>query len=290
MARGWRGPGAIPGYQPVRRRVDAAATLSYLVRGMKNLSGTVALITGASAGIGAACARAFAREGARVILAARRLDRLQAVADELADGYGAESYPLEMDVRDRGAVHHALEICLPEQWREIEILVNNAGLGRGLSPLHQGDTDDWDEMIDTNFKGLLYVTREVLPGMVKRRAGHVVNLGSIAGHEVYPGGNVYCATKHAADAVTRGLRLDLLGSGVRVSTVDPGMVDTEFSTVRFHGDQERADRVYRGMAPLTAGDVAEVVLFCVTRPRHVNVDQVIVKPADQADAVHVHRS
>jgi 3-hydroxy acid dehydrogenase / malonic semialdehyde reductase len=168
-------------------------------------------------------------------------------------------------------------------------VVNNAGLARGFDPIHQGSPADWDEMIDTNLKGLLYVTRAVLPGMVERGRGHVINIGSTAGHDVYPKGNVYCATKFAVNALTQGMRMDLLGTGVRVSTVDPGMVETEFSLVRFHGDAERADRVYQGLQPLTAGDVADAVLWCATRPPHVNIDEIILKPTAQASATQVHR-
>jgi serine 3-dehydrogenase len=169
------------------------------------------------------------------------------------------------------------------------VLVNNAGLGRGLDKLWEGDPADWDEMVDTNVKGLLYVTGAVVPGMVARGRGHVINLGSVAGHEVYPGGAVYCATKHAVGAITRALRMDVLGTGVRVSTVDPGMVETEFSVVRFRGDQERADRVYRGMTPLTSDDIAETILWVATRPPHVCIDEIIIKPTDQASATLVHR-
>ena len=235
------------------------------------------LVTGASSGIGAACARAFAGAGARLVLAARRADRLEALAAELRDAHGTESRLLELDVRDAQAVGAALG-ALPPEWAEVDVLVNNAGLGRGLEKAQEGDPAGWDEMVDTNVKGLLYVTRAVLPGMVARGRGHVVNIGSVAGHEVYPGGAVYCATKHAVGAITRGLRMDLLGTGVRVSTVDPGMVETEFSVVRFHGDRERADRVYRGMTPLVADDVADTVLWVATRPPHVCIDEIIIKP------------
>ncbi len=246
------------------------------------------LVTGASAGIGAACARAFAGAGARLVLAARRAERLEALAAELRDAHGADSHLLELDVRDAEAVAAALG-GLPAEWAQVDVLVNNAGLGRGLEKAHEGSPADWDEMVDTNVKALLYVTRAVVPGMVARRRGHVVNIGSVAGHEVYPGGAVYCATKHAVGAITRGLRMDLLGTGVRVSTVDPGMVETEFSVVRFHGDRERADRVYAGMTPLVADDVADAVLWCATRPPHVNVDEIILKPTDQASATLVSR-
>ena len=246
------------------------------------------LVTGASAGIGAACARAFAREGARLVLAARRRERLEELAAELGGEHGAECLLIDLDVRDAAAVEAAIG-ALPAEWAAVDVLVNNAGLGRGLDRLHEGSPADWDEMVDTNVKGLLYVTRAVVPGMVARGRGHVINLGSVAGHEVYPGGAVYCATKHAVAALTQGLRMDVLGTGVRVSTVDPGMVETEFSTVRFKGDEDRARRVYAGMTPLSADDIAETVLWCATRPPHVNIDQIIIKPTDQASATMVHR-
>lgn len=255
---------------------------------MTDMQGKTVLVTGASAGIGAACARAFAAAGARLVLAARRTERLEGLAAELREKHGTECHLIVLDVRDREAVARTLE-GLPAEWAEIDVLVNNAGLGRGMDRVQEGDVDGWDEMVDTNVKGLLYVTRAVVPGMVRRGRGHVVNLGSVAGHEVYTGGAVYCATKHAVGAITRGLRLDLVGTGVRVSTVDPGMVETEFSVVRFQGDQERADRVYAGMTPLTADDIADTVLWCATRPPHVNIDEVIIKPTDQASATVVHR-
>jgi serine 3-dehydrogenase len=246
------------------------------------------LITGASAGIGAACARAFAREGARLVLTARRAERLEALANELRAEHGTECHLLALDVRDARAMAETLG-GLPAEWAEVDVLVNNAGLGLGLAKLQEGTPDDWDQMIDTNVKGLLYATRALTPGMVARGRGHVVNIGSVAGHEVYPGGAVYCATKHAVDAITRGLRMDLLGTGVRVSTVDPGMVETEFSVVRFRGDEERARRVYANMTPLTPDDIADAVLWCATRPPHVNIDEIILKPTDQASATLVHR-
>ena len=252
------------------------------------LRGKCVLVTGASSGIGRECARAFAEGGCRLLLVARRSDRLDALAGDLEQRYGVETVTTSLDVRDRGAVEGWLA-GVPERWREIDILVNNAGLSRGVEPLQQGDIGDWEEMIDTNLKGLLYVTRTVLPGMVERGRGHVINIGSIAGHEVYPGGNVYCATKHAVTALNRGLAIDTLGTGVRVSSVDPGMVETEFSVVRFHGDQQRADGVYAGLEPLTPGDVAEAVLFCATRPPHANVREMILMPSAQAAAVHAHR-
>ena len=243
------------------------------------------LITGASAGIGAACARAFAREGARLVLAARRTERMQALAEELRAAHGTECHLIALDVRDGDAVARALGGLQAA----VDVLVNNAGLGRGMEKLQDGTPAEWDEMIDTNVKGLLYTTRALVPGMVERGRGHVVNLGSVAGHEVYPGGAVYCASKHAVDAITRGLRMDLLGTGVRVSTVDPGMVETEFSVNRFRGDEERARRVYANMTPLTPDDIADAILWCTTRPPHVNIDEIILKPTDQASATQVHR-
>jgi len=254
-----------------------------------DLDGKNVLVTGASSGIGRACAAAFAQAGSRLMLAARRKDRLDALASELRERHGVEILTTSLDVRDRNAVDDWIG-GLPGDWREIDILVNNAGLSRGIEPLHKGDISDWEEMIDTNVKGLLYVTRAVLPGMVDRGHGHVINIGSIAGHEVYPGGNVYCATKHAVTALNRGLAIDTLGTGVRVSSVDPGMVETEFSLVRFHGNAERADGVYDGLEPLSGEDVAEAVIFCATRPAHANVREMILMPSAQAAAVHAHRT
>ncbi|MBU2499832.1 SDR family oxidoreductase [bacterium] len=245
------------------------------------LKDTTIMITGASAGIGEACARIFAREGARLILAARRADRLETLAAALQAAHGTACFNIELDVRDRTAVDAAVA-GLPPQWRAIDVLVNNAGLSRGLDKLQEGDFRDWEEMIDTNIKGLLWVSRAVIPGMVERDRGHVINIGSIAGHQVYPAGNVYCATKHAVRALNQGLRIDLLGTRVRCSTVDPGMVETEFSEVRFHGDAERAGAVYRNFPPLKAEDIAEAVLFCATRPPHVNIQEMLVMPLDQA--------
>jgi len=251
------------------------------------LKNRIALITGASAGIGEACAEVFAREGARLILAARRREKLESLAARLKDGHDTDYHLLELDVRDREAVNNAIG-GLPAEWTDIDILVNNAGLSRGLDKVQDGDAQDWEEMIDTNIKGLLWVSRAVLPGMIARDRGHVVNLGSIAGHQVYPAGNVYCATKHAVRALNQSLRIDLLGTRVRCSTVDPGMVETEFSEVRFHGDPERAAAVYKAFPPLQAVDIAETVLFCVSRPWHVNIQEVLVMPTDQAAVYASH--
>ena len=253
-----------------------------------DLTGKTVLVTGASSGIGAACAEVFAQAGCRLILAARRLDRLEAVAERLHAESGTEILTASLDVRDREAVD-ALVDGLGPAWSSIDVLVNNAGLARGLSTIYEGDVNDWEEMIDTNVKGLLWVTRAVLRGMVERGSGHVINIGSIAGHETYPGGNVYCASKHAVTAIGRALNIDVLGTGVRVSTVDPGLVETEFSVVRFHGDQDRANSAYEGLDPLQGADVADAVLFCATRPSNANVREMIIVASAQASVVHVHR-
>ncbi|MEH2135030.1 MAG: SDR family oxidoreductase [Nostoc sp.] len=255
---------------------------------MISLKNQIILITGASSGIGTACARIFAGVGAKLILAARRLERLQQLADTLSQEFGTEIHLLQLDVRDRRAVESAIA-TLPPTWSEIDILINNAGLSRGLDKLHEANFQDWEDMIDTNVKGLLYVSRYVVPGMVNRDRGHLVNLGSIAGHQTYPGGNVYCATKAAVRAISEGLKQDLLGTRIRVTSVDPGMVETEFSEVRFHGNTERANNVYQGVTPLTADDVADVIFFCVTRSPHVNINEVLLMPVDQASATLVNR-
>ncbi len=254
---------------------------------MKFDSNTV-VITGASSGIGAACAQAFAEAGANLVLAARRIDRLNEIAEHLCSTYDVNIRAVELDVRSREAVAEFAQ-TLDKDDITVDILINNAGLARGLATVQAGDIDDWEAMIDTNVKGLLYMTRAVVPGMVSRGSGHIINIGSIAGHETYPNGAVYCATKHGVAAINRGLAIDTLGTGVRVSSIDPGLVDTEFSLVRFHGDQERADGVYHGLTPLSANDVADAVLFCATRPPHANVREMILMPTDQAAAVHVNR-
>ena len=255
---------------------------------MVPLKEKIVFITGASAGIGLACARAFAAQGARLLLAARRAERLEKLAAELEAGFGTKSHVFALDVRDRKAVEKAVA-GLPAEWKEIEILVNNAGLSRGLDKLQEGKSEDWEEMIDTNLKGLLYVSRAVLPGMIARGRGHVINIGSIAGHEVYPLGNVYNATKFGLKALTKGLRLDLVGTGLRVTSVDPGMTETEFSLVRFRGDGERAGKIYQGFTPLTPDDIADAVVYCATRPAHVDVAEMIVMPTDQASTTVIHR-
>ncbi len=255
---------------------------------MYSLKNKVVLITGASSGIGKSCARAFAGTGARLILAARRLPRLNELAAELKRKQGEDILLLGLDVRDQPAVEGAVN-GLPAEWAAIEVLVNNAGLSRGLDKIHEGKLDDWEEMIDANIKGLLYVSRAVIPGMVKRGQGHVINIGSIAGHEVYPGGNVYCATKFAVRALSKGMRIDLNGTPIRVSEVAPGMVETEFSLIRFRGDKERAGKVYQGLTPLSPDDIADAVVYCATRPPHVNISEMLVLPTAQASTTMVHR-
>ncbi|BAZ89674.1 short-chain dehydrogenase/reductase SDR [Raphidiopsis curvata NIES-932] len=255
---------------------------------MTKISNKTILITGASSGIGAACATVFGRENYRLILAARRLENLEYQAQQLYELYKTETHLLQLDVRDRAAVEVAIS-SLPSPWSEVDILINNAGLSRGLDKLYLGNIEDWEEMIDTNIKGLLYLTRYILPGMVDRGSGHIINIGSIAGHQTYPGGNVYCGSKAAVKAISEGLKLDLLGTPIRVTSIDPGMVETEFSQVRFHGDQERAKKVYERIKPLTAQDVADVIFFCATRPAHVNINQVVLMPVDQASATLVNR-
>jgi 3-hydroxy acid dehydrogenase / malonic semialdehyde reductase len=243
------------------------------------------LVTGASSGIGRSAAIAFAAAGSRLVLCARRRDRLEALAEEL----DADVHVVELDVRDRGAVTARLGE-LPEPFAEVDVLVNNAGLAAGgLVGLHEGDPEAWARMLDTNVAGLLWVTRAIVPGMVARGRGHVINIGSIAGRETYPGGAVYCATKAAVDRITTGLRLDVVGTGVKVSTVDPGMVETEFSVVRFGGDVERAHDVYAGVDPLTPDDVAEAVVWIADRPAHVQVSDVVLLAAQQASATRVAR-
>ncbi len=252
------------------------------------LEGRTALVTGASSGIGRATALALAGAGARLVLVARRADRLRDLADEIAAA-GVEARTVELDVRDRPAVTAALDAAALGTSGAVDVLVNAAGLAAGREPLHVGDGDDWDRMLDTNVRGVLNVTRQVLPGMVARGTGHVVNIGSVAGHDTYPDGAVYCATKAALDRITSGMRMDLLGTGVRVSTVDPGLVETEFSVVRFHGDRDRAAGVYVGLTPLTAEDVADAVLWAVTRPAHVQVGTLVLFASDQAGSRDVHR-
>lgn len=241
----------------------------------------IVFITGASSGIGQACAEIFARQGYSLILAARRMERLLTLSRQLEEKYNTDTQLLNLDVRDKTMVRKSWE-SLPEAWRKVDVLINNAGLSQGLDPVFEGDTEDWDRMIDTNVKGLLYVSRQVLPEMKKQGAGLVINVGSIAGKEVYPNGNVYCASKHAVDALTKAMRIDLLPYGVKVSAIHPGAVETEFSEVRFKGDKDRAKAVYKGFEPLYAEDIAEGVWFMASRPDHVVIQDMLIMPRDQA--------
>jgi 3-hydroxy acid dehydrogenase / malonic semialdehyde reductase len=253
------------------------------------MAGKIVFITGASSGIGAACAERFAQAGSRLLLAARREDRLREMVSKLKTAGAADVTTFALDVRNAKQVQACVG-DLPDKWRAIDILVNNAGLSRGLDKLHEGDIQDWEEMIDTNVKGLLYVTRAVVPGMVQRGRGHVVSIGSTAGHITYPKGAVYCATKAAENRISEGLREDLLGTAIRVTTIDPGMVETEFSEVRFHGDKGRAAKVYADITPLRAVDVADAVLWAVTRPAHVNIAEMLLTSVDQANSLLFNRN
>ncbi|HEY1578903.1 MAG TPA: SDR family NAD(P)-dependent oxidoreductase [Terracidiphilus sp.] len=253
-----------------------------------SLKGKIVFVTGASAGIGAATALAFADQGARLLLAARRAGRLSEVASKCKARGAPAVHSIDLDVRDRRAVQNAID-GLPPEWAEIDILVNNAGLSRGLEKLYMGKIEDWEEMIDTNVKGLLYVTRAVVPGMVVRGHGHVISLGSTAGELAYPGGAVYCGTKAAERLISDGLRQDVLGTPIRVTSVDPGMVETDFSLVRFHGDFERAAKVYKGVKPLSPEDVAEVIVWTAMRPAHVNIARVSMTTVDQANSILFNR-
>jgi 3-hydroxy acid dehydrogenase / malonic semialdehyde reductase len=252
------------------------------------LKSRIVFITGASAGIGAACARAFAAEGARLLLAARRVERLQAMEVDLLESGASGVHAFPLDVQNRAAVERALGE-LPEEWRSIDVLVNNAGLSRGLEKMWEGQPQDWEEMIDTNIKGLLWVSRVVVAGMVARGRGHVVNLGSTAAELAYPGGGVYCGTKAAVKLINDGLRQDLMGTPIRVSDVGAGMVETEFSEVRFRGDTSRAAKVYQNITPLQPEDVADAIVWAVTRPAHVNVARVLLTTIDQANSIMFNR-
>jgi 3-hydroxy acid dehydrogenase/malonic semialdehyde reductase len=248
----------------------------------------IALITGATAGIGEACAELFASENYNLILTGRRLDRLEKLAARLNKKHNAEVAVCAFDVRDREQVISNFE-NLPAKWKKVDVLINNAGLSQGLDPIQNGNLDDWDTMIDTNVKGLLYVSKVVSNWMINNGKGHIVNIGSIAGKEVYPNGNVYCATKHAVDALSKGMRIDLVQHGIRVTAIHPGAVETEFSEVRFKGDKDRAKKVYDGFEPLVAKDIAETILFVVSRPKHVNINDLLIMPTAQATATNIVR-
>lgn len=247
----------------------------------------IVLVTGATSGIGEACAKRFAQGGYNVIITGRNKDKLGKVA-EMIKAEGAAALQLCFDVRDREAAKQAVG-SIPESWRDIDVLVNNAGLARGLEEEYKGSFDDWDQMIDTNIKGLLTMTRLIVPGMVERNHGHVINIGSVAGDAAYAGGNVYCATKAAVKAITDGLRIDVAKTNLRVTNVKPGLVETHFSNVRFHGDDERADNVYKGIKPLTGDDIAEVVYFAASAPKHVQIAEVLVLATHQANGTVIYR-
>lgn len=257
------------------------------------MSATI-LITGATSGFGEATARRFTSEGWRVIITGRRKERLEALRKELEGLHGTVEgppiiHPLHFDVRDNAAVAAAIG-SLPEEWKSIDVLVNNAGLAAGFDPIQNGSLDDWNRMLDTNVKGLLHVSRAVIPGMISRGRGHIINIGSTAGKEVYPKGNVYCASKHAVDALTKAFRQDLLPHGIKVTQIAPGMAETEFSVVRFAGDAARAKQVYAGVQPLTGEDIANLVWFAANLPAHVCINDLVVTPTAQANSTTVHRA
>ena len=247
-----------------------------------------ALVTGATAGIGKATAIKLASLGFDLIITGRREERLKELGDKLVEDYKIEVLTLKFDIRKKDEVENAWN-SLPKEWQEIDLLVNNAGLAAGFDYFHQASVEDWDTMIDTNIKGLLYISRLVTPVMVERKKGQIINISSIAGKEVYQRGNVYCATKHAVEAITKAMRADLLPYNIKVSSVSPGMVETEFSMVRFKGDKQKADNVYKGLEPLTAEDIADIIEFIVTRPPHVNINDILVMPTAQANSYYVHR-
>lgn len=249
---------------------------------------SIALITGATSGFGKAIALKFAEHGYDVIIAGRREERLNQLEHIIKDTYDVKVFSLCFDIRDRVKTEEELN-ALPHDWKEVDVLVNNAGLASGLSTIQDGDINDWELMIDTNVKGLLYVSRTVMPWMVKRNKGHIINIGSIAGKEVYPKGNVYCATKHAVDAISKAMRIDMLPHGIKVTAIHPGAAETEFSLVRFKGDAEKAKQVYNGIDPLVAEDIAEVAYFAASRPKHVVLNDIVITPLAQAAAAYVER-
>ena len=249
----------------------------------------IVLITGTTSGIGQATAKIFAKNGHRLIITGRRETRLKELALQLTTEYGIEILPLVFDVRDSNAVQAAVD-SLPAEWRNIDILVNNAGLAVGLGPIQEGQLDDWERMIDTNVKGLLYVTRCFSPLMIANNSGHIINIGSVAGKEVYPNGNVYCATKHAVDALTKAMRIDMVKYGIKVTQIAPGAVETEFSVVRFKGDKTKADNFYKGFTPLTGDDIAALVYYVTTLPAHVCINDMVVTPTSQASATLINRT
>lgn len=249
----------------------------------------IALITGATSGIGRATALLLAENGYNLIITGRRTELLDTLKKEIEVKYKADILPLCFDIRDKVQVDDAVA-HLPERWKKIDVLINNAGLAAGLNHIQDGDEDDWERMIDTNIKGLLYITRRIAPMMVEQKAGHIINIGSIAGTEVYENGNVYCATKHAVNALTKAMRIDLLKSNIKVTQIRPGMVETEFSIIRFHGDEEKAKNVYAGVTPLFAEDIAQTILFILSRPAHVSINDIEVTPTQQACSMYVTRN
>ena len=246
------------------------------------------LITGATSGIGLSCARIFTKNNFNIIITGRRKERLGKISQEIAEEFGVEVKTLSFDIRQKDLVFDAVD-KLKGQGINIDILINNAGLASGLNTLQDGDIDDWEKMIDTNIKGLLYMSRAVLPMMINNESGHIINIGSIAGKEVYPNGNVYCGTKHAVDAITKGMRIDAVKHGIKVSQLAPGAVETEFSVVRFHGDKQKADSVYKGFQPLTPDDIADAVFYVANTPKHVNINDMVIMPTAQASAVVIHK-
>lgn len=255
---------------------------------MATLQGKTVLITGASSGIGKATAIAFAREGARLLMCARRLEPLEELRQTVASAGAPAVHTFQLDVQKRSGVEVAIT-NLPADWKDIDVLVNNAGLSRGLAKVYEDDPQNWEEMIDTNVKGLLYVTRSVVPGMVARGRGHVINLGSTAAYITYANGAVYCATKAAEKSISEGLKIDLMGTPVRVTSVDPGMVETDFSKVRFRGDEEKAAKVYQNITPLQPEDVADAIVWAASRPAHVNIHTVVMTTIDQANSTVFNR-
>ena len=247
----------------------------------------IALITGATSGIGAGCAKKFAQGGYDLIITARDAQKLQAMKTDL-ESYGSKVLTLAFDVRDREACRHAVA-SIPKEWKDIDVLINNAGLARGLEPEYEGSFDDWDQMIDTNIKGLLNMTRMIVPGMVERNQGHIINIGSVAGDAAYAGGNVYCATKAAVKAITDGLRIDVAHTAIRVTNIKPGLVETNFSNIRFHGDEQRAGKVYEGIKPLTGDDIGDVAFYAAQAPAHVQIADVLVLATHQANGSVIHR-
>jgi NADP-dependent 3-hydroxy acid dehydrogenase YdfG len=245
------------------------------------------LITGATSGIGRATAYLLGKEGYRLIICGRRKERLDTISDDLSSY--TDVLTLCFDIRNRAVIEKTIQ-DLPHEWKTIDILINNAGNAHGLAPFHKGDIDDWDTMMDINVKGLLYVSRAILPDMVKRKNGHIINIGSVSGKGVYPGGAVYCGSKFAVDAITQGMRIDLIEHNIKVSAINPGLVNTEFSLVRFKGDKQKANNVYKGMHPLYENDIAEIILFIISRPAHVNIADLLALPASQADAARVYRT